>query len=394
MNGERYAQITGWGMAVPEKVLTNADLARVVDTSDEWILSRTGIRERHIVASEKESTATLALRTARAALLVADVAPTQLDLVIVATATPEYAFPSTASLVQDALGAANAGAFDLSAGCSGFIYALSLASNVIRGGGAEHVLVIGAETLSRITDWTDRNTCVLFGDGAGAVVVSARPERCGVLASVLGSDGSGGDLLILPAGGSHAPASHETISNGGHFVKMNGREVFRFATTVIPKATEAVIQKAGWVLTDLALVIPHQANNRIIESAARRLNLPLDRFFNNLDRYGNTSSASIPIALCEAIAEGRVKAGDRLVLVGFGAGLTWAAAAVEWGVPVPVKPQPWPRRWLALLRFGLAAVRSLWLRGGRRVYNWLLGPVGKDDWRGKLRQWMGRWWKK
>jgi len=394
MNGERYAQITGWGMAVPEKVLTNADLARVVDTSDEWILSRTGIRERHIVASEKESTATLALRTARAALLVADVAPTQLDLVIVATATPEYAFPSTASLVQDALGAANAGAFDLSAGCSGFIYALSLASNVIRGGGAEHVLVIGAETLSRITDWTDRNTCVLFGDGAGAVVVSARPERCGVLASVLGSDGSGGDLLILPAGGSHAPASHETISNGGHFVKMNGREVFRFATTVIPKATEAVIQKAGWVLTDLALVIPHQANNRIIESAARRLNLPLDRFFINLDRYGNTSSASIPIALCEAIAEGRVKAGDRLVLVGFGAGLTWAAAAVEWGVPVPVKPQPWPRRWLALLRFGLAAVRSLWLRGGRRVYNWLLGPVGKDDWRGKLRQWMGRWWKK
>lgn len=394
MNGERYAQITGWGMAVPEKVLTNADLARVVDTSDEWILSRTGIRERHVVASERESTATLALRAARAALLVADVAPAQLDLVIVATVTPEYAFPSTASLVQDALGAANAGAFDLSAGCSGFIYGLSLASDFIRSGAGQHVLVIGAETLSRITDWTDRNTCVLFGDGAGAVVVSARQERCGVLASVLGSDGSGGNLLILPAGGSRTPASHETVSNGSHFVKMNGREVFRFATTVIPKATETVMQKAGWARDDLALVIPHQANNRIIESAAKRLDLPLERFFINLDRYGNTSSASIPIALCEAIAEGRVKAGDRLVLVGFGAGLTWAAAAVEWGVPVPVKPQPWPRRWLALLRFGWAAVRSLWLRGGRRVYNWLLGPVGKDDWRGKLRKWVERRQKK
>jgi 3-oxoacyl-[acyl-carrier-protein] synthase-3 len=211
---------------------------------------------------------------------------------------------------------------------------------------------------------------------------------------VLGSDGSGGDLLILPAGGSRAPASHETLSNGGHFVKMNGREVFRFATTVIPKTTETVMQKAGWGLADLALVIPHQANNRIIESAAKRLNLPLDRFFINLDRYGNTSSASIPIALCEAIAEGRVKAGDRLVLVGFGAGLTWAAAAVEWGVPVPVKPQPWPRRWLALLRFAWAAVRSLWLRGGRRVYNWMFGSARKDDWRGQLRQRVDRWRKK
>jgi len=392
MNGERCAPITGWGMAVPERVLTNAELAKVVDTTDEWIVSRTGIQQRHVVASEKESTATLATRAARTALRVADLAPTQLGLVIVATATPEYVFPATASLVQDALGAANAGAFDLSAGCTGFIYALSIASDIVRSGGAEHVLVIGAETLTRITDWTDRNTCVLFGDGAGAAVVSACAGRCGVQATVLGSDGSGGDVLILPAGGSHTPTSHETVSSGGHFIKMNGREVFRFATTIVPKATEAVVEKAGWQLAEVSLVIPHQANIRIIESAAKRLGLPLDKFFVNLERYGNTSAASIPIALCEAINMGQVKAGDKLVLVGFGAGLTWAAAAIEWGVPTPVKPQPWPRRWFANLRFALATVRSIVRRVERRVYNWAMGPVRKDDWRGRLRQRIDRWW--
>lgn len=381
----RYAQIVGWGMCVPEKVLTNEDLARAVDTTDEWIVSRTGIKARRIATGERESTGALALRAAREALLVAGLAPAQLDLVIVATATPEYVFPSTASLVQDGLGASATGAFDLSAGCSGFIYGLSLAANAIRSGAADHVLVIGAETLSRITDWTDRNTCVLFGDGAGAVVVSAHTERCGVLATELGSDGSGGQLLIMPAGGSRNPASHETVSNGGHFIKMNGREVFRFATTQVPKATEAVVRKAGWEIADLNLIIPHQANTRIIESAAKRLNLPLDKFFINLDQYGNTSAASIPIALCEAIAAGRIRPGDRLVLVGFGAGLTWAAAAIEWGVPIPVKPQPLVRRLLARLHQGWARMRSTVLRTSRHVYNWLLGPVGRDDWRGKLR---------
>ena len=302
--GMRYAQITGWGMAVPEKVLTNDDLARVVDTTDEWIVSHTGIRQRH-VAGEKESTSSLAVRAAREALLVADVAPAQIDLVIVATVTPDYPFPATSSLVQDALGAANAGAFDLGAGCSGFIYALSMAADVIRAGSAQHVLVIGAETLSRVVDWTDRNTCVLFGDGAGAVVVSACAERCGVLASVLGSDGSGGELLIVPGGGSRLPASHESVASGSHFAKMNGREVFRFATTMMPKATQQVTAKAGWQTADLALIIPHQANARIIDSAIKRLGLPNDRFFMNIDRYGNTSAASIPIALCEAIAAGQ-----------------------------------------------------------------------------------------
>jgi 3-oxoacyl-[acyl-carrier-protein] synthase-3 len=383
---ERYAQITGWGMYVPERVLTNDDLTRVVDTSGEWIVSHTGIRERHIVVDAKETTASMAVRAAREALLVANVPPNRIDLVIVATITPEYPFPSTASLVQDMIGATRAGAFDLSAGCSGFIYALSLASDAIRAGSANHVLVIGSETLSRVTDWTDRNTCVLFGDGAGAVVVSACAERCGVMAASLGSDGSGAEVLILPGGGSRIPATHESVSNGEHFIKMNGREVYRFATTVIPKATEAVVQKAGWQLSELARVIPHQANSRIIESAIKRLGLPPDKVFINLDRYGNTSAASIPIALCEAIAEGQIKAGDKLVMVGFGAGLTWAAAALEWGVPVPLKPRPPWRRSLATILFGWAGIRSVVRRGLRHVYNWILGPIGKDDWRGRLRR--------
>jgi 3-oxoacyl-[acyl-carrier-protein] synthase III len=386
----RHAQITGWGMYVPERVLTNQELERVLDTTDEWIVSRTGIRERHIVASEKESTATLATRAAREALVVANLAPTDLDLVIVATVTPEHLFPATASLVQNALGAAKAGAFDLSAGCSGFVYALNVGTGYIKAGLAEHVLIVGAETLSRVTDWTDRNTCVLFGDGAGAVVLSACSEPCGVLATVLGSDGSGGDLLILPAGGSKRPASHETITNGEHFVKMNGREVFRFATQVMARATEQVAEKAGWDLTKLNLVIPHQANTRIIEAAVKRLNMPHDKFFVNLDRYGNTSSASIPIALCEAIACGRVQEHDRLVFVGFGAGLSWAAAAVEWGPPEP-KPYPQAHRALQSIRFAWAAVRSSWLRLARGVYNLLLGPVDSDNWRGRLRHRVDRW---
>jgi 3-oxoacyl-[acyl-carrier-protein] synthase-3 len=383
--GVRYAQITGWGMAVPEKVLTNDDLSQVVETTDEWIVSHTGIRQRH-VAGEKESTSTLAVRAARAALQVADIAPAQIGLVIVATVTPDYPFPATSSLVQDALGASNAGAFDLAAGCSGFIYALSMAADAVRSGSIQHVLVIGAETLSRVVDWTDRNTCVLFGDGAGAVVISACGERCGVLASVLGSDGSGGELLIVPGGGSRLPTTHETVASGHHYAKMNGREVFRFATTVMPKATQQVAAKAGWQTNDLTLIIPHQANARIIDSAIKRLGLPSERFFVNIDRYGNTSAASIPIALCEAIAGGKVKTGDKLVLVGFGAGLTWAAIALEWGLPIPARPRPWFRRsWTGFL-FWWAGVRSLFLRTERHTYNWVMGPVGKDDWRGKLRR--------
>ncbi len=377
MNGQRYAQITGWGMCVPEKVVTNEDLSRVVDTTDEWIYSITGIQERRIVADDKESTATLATRAAREALLVAAYACTS------GSGDRRHGDARVHLPIDGIAGAGCArrsqcGRIRPGAGCSGFIYALSLAANVIRSGSAEHVLVIGSETLSRIVDWTDRNTCVLFGDGAGAVVVSACDEGCGVLASVLGSDGSGGELLIVPAGGSRCPTSHETVRNGDHFIKMNGREVFRFATTIMPKATEAVVKKAGWQMTDLSFIIPHQANSRIIESAIKRLGLPKDRFFVNVDRYGNTSAASIPIALCEAITEDRIHPGDKLVLVGFGAGLTWAAAAVKWGVPQPVRRPVWFRRLIASLVFGSARARSWLRRTERRAYDRLMGPEGSE----------------
>jgi 3-oxoacyl-[acyl-carrier-protein] synthase-3 len=390
-SGARYAQITGWGSCVPEKVLTNEALARLVDTSDDWITRMTGIKERRVVGSERETTALLAARAGRDALMVAGLPPSRLDLIIVATATPEYTFPSTASVDQDALGAASAGAFDLSAGCSGFIYALNMAIGYVLSAMADHVLVIGAETLSRITDWSDRNTCVLFGDGAGAVVVSACTDRCGVLATELGSDGSGGELLILPAGGSRQPTSIDTVSKGGHFIKMNGREVFRFATTVMPRATENVVKKAGWQISDIKLIIPHQANTRIIESAAKRLGLPMDKFFINLERYGNTSAASIPIALTEAVSQGRVRPGDKLVLVAFGAGLTWGAAAVEWGLPPARTTKTWLDRLLAQIDLFFASTRSWILRTERHAYNWAMGPVGKDDWRGRMRQRIDHW---
>jgi 3-oxoacyl-[acyl-carrier-protein] synthase-3 len=357
-------------MSIPKRIMTNHDWAELVDTSDEWIRSRTGIAERRI-ASEGESTLTLALEAAYQALDVAKLSPAQLDLIIVATITPEHIFPATACLVQDQLGAVNAGAFDLSAGCSGFIYGLSMASDTIRTGSCHHVLVIGAETLSRIVDWTDRNTCVLFGDGAGAVVVSASETPGGILSSVLGSDGSGGDHLIIPAGGSKLPTSHETVDQKLHYTRMNGREVFRFATRTMDKATRQACEKANIRLEDIKLFVPHQANSRIIQSAARSLKLQDDLVFSNLDRYGNTSGASIPIALCEAIEAGRVHRNDHLVLVGFGAGLTWGATVIQWGVPLPVSPAPWWLRMFRWLYYRWARVRSWTARQRRAAEDWL-----------------------
>lgn len=366
----RYAHVCGWGMSVPDRVMSNDDWAQLVDTSDEWIRTRTGIVERHM-AAEGETTFTLSLDAARQALQVAKISPAQLDLIIVATVTPEHVFPATACLVQDSLGAMNAGAFDLSAGCSGFIYALSLAADSIRAGSYQHVLVIGSETLSRIIDWNDRDTCVLFGDGAGAVVVSASEMPGGILSSALGSDGSGGDHLIIPAGGSKLPPSQETLEEGLHYVRMNGREVFRFATRTMDKATRLACQKANVPLDDVKLFIPHQANIRIIKSAARSLKLDSDRVVTNLDRYGNTSAASIPIALVEAIESGRVHRNDYLVLVGFGAGLTWGAITLQWGVPLPVKPAPWYVRMYRWLYYRWARVRSWGARQRRRAEDWL-----------------------
>jgi 3-oxoacyl-[acyl-carrier-protein] synthase-3 len=366
----RYAHISGWGMSVPENVMTNDDWAQRVETSDEWIRSRTGIAERRI-AVEGETTFTLSLNAARKALDVAKISPTQLDLIIVATITPEHLMPATACLVQDSLGAVNAGAFDLSAGCSGFIYALSLAADTIRAGSNQNVMVIGGETLSRIIDWNDRNTCVLFGDGAGAVVVSGSELPGGILSSALGSDGSGGDHLILPAGGSKIPPSHEALEEGLQYVRMNGREVFRFATRTMDKATRLACQKANVPLDNVKLFVPHQANIRIIKSAARSLKLDNERVVTNLDRYGNTSAASIPIALVEAIEAGRVHRNDYLVLVGFGAGLTWGAIMLQWGVPLPVKPAPWYLRMYRWLYYRWARLRSWGARQRRRAEDWL-----------------------
>jgi 3-oxoacyl-[acyl-carrier-protein] synthase-3 len=362
-----YAHITGWGMAVPSRVLTNQDLEKMVDTDDAWIQSRTGIHQRHI-ASEEESTATLAKDAALNALRVANLNPADIELIIVSTSSPEHIFPATACLVQDRIGAIHAGAFDLSAACSGFIFALNMATQAIRSGSIHNAVVIGAETLSRFVDWEDRNTCILFGDGAGAFVLQAGDEPGGLLTAVMRSDGSGGDLLSLPAGGSHMPASADTILNKQHTIHMNGREVFRFATRVIAQATREAVASAQLKLEDVQLVIPHQANLRIIEAAMRGLEIPADQYFINIERYGNTSTASIPIATCEAIQQGRLQSGDNTVFVGFGAGLTWGAAMVRWTGPFLPHRHIYPtsyRLWVV--------VRSQLLRLVRRIEGWIWG---------------------
>ncbi len=328
-----YAHITGWGMAVPEKVLTNDDLTKMVETNDKWIRERTGIRERHIAADE-QTAASLGAEASIQALTVANLAPTELDLIICSTSSPEHIFPATACIIQDQIGATKAGAFDLLAACTGFIYALDMAAQAIRSGSAKNVLVVGAETLSRFVDWKDRNTCILFGDGSGAFVLQASEKPGGVMGSVLHSDGSGSDLLTIPGGGSKHPASDLTVHAGLHFIHMDGKEVFRFATRVMAQATTEALESSGWNVEDLALIIPHQANLRIIDAAARSLKLPIEKFMVNLDRYGNTSTASIPIATVEAIQQKRINPGDRIVFVGFGAGLTWGALAAEWSGPL------------------------------------------------------------
>lgn len=354
----RYAHITGWGMSVPDKILTNDEISKMVDTNDEWIVSRTGIHERRIAGPEN-STTSLAVEASFRALEIANLHPGDLDLVIVSTSSPDFIFPSTASLVQDRIGAINAGAFDLLAACTGFIYAMNLGSQAIKSNAAENVLVIGSETLTRYVDWKDRNTCILFGDGAGAFVLQASEEEGGVLSAVLRSDGSGGDLLSVPASGSRYPASLQTIYDGLHYIQMNGREVFRFATRVMSEATQETISATELTIDDINLLIPHQANQRIIEAAARGLNYPMDKVMVNLDRYGNTSTASIPIATVEALDQGRLNPGDHAVLVAFGAGLTWGATLVKWTGPLPYKKKVSPRLypWSARMRSVLARLR-------------------------------------
>jgi len=336
---EQYARITGWGMYVPERILTNHDLEQMVDTNDEWIFSRTGIRERRIVG-EGETTVSMSLAAGREALDKAGLRAADLDLIIVATSTPDYLCPSASSILQHRLGAKKAAAFDLVAGCTGFVYGLVTASQFIQSGLYQRVLVVGAETVSMGVDWTDRNTCVLFGDGAGAVVMQASSSRTGILASELGSDGSGWDAMVLPGGGSAKPFSQEVLDNGENFLRMDGRRVFRFATRIMSESVRRVVSESGVPWDDIKLVIPHQANARIIDFAVRRMRLDPDKVMINLDRYGNTSAASIALALYEAVEQGRLQPGDHVVLVGFGAGLTWATAVLHWeptgaeGIPV------------------------------------------------------------
>jgi 3-oxoacyl-[acyl-carrier-protein] synthase-3 len=310
----RNVGILGTGSYVPERILSNQDLERMVETNDEWIVTRTGIRERRI-AAEGETTTDLALKAARAALEASGVAPEEIGLVIVATITADRSFPSTACRLQERLGLPRAAAFDLSAACSGFIYALSAASQSIASGVCRHALVVGAERLSSITDYTDRNTCVLFGDGAGAVVLGPVEEGRGFRSFELGADGTGGDLLTL---------------NDKGCIAMNGREVFKFAVRIMGSAAEEALSKAGLTKADIDLLVPHQANIRIIDAALERLDLPADKCMVNLHRYGNVSAASIPLALDEAVRGGRVNPGDCVVLVGFGGGLTWGASVLIW----------------------------------------------------------------
>ena len=326
---EKAVGIIGIGSFVPEKILTNKDLEKIVDTNDEWISERTGIKVRHIVA-DGENTSDIAAKAAERALKDAGLTADDIDLIVVATATPDMLFPATACLVQNKLKAGKAAAYDLAAGCSGFMYAIVTASQFIKTGLYKHVLVIGAESLSRILDWTDRNTCVLFGDGAGAVVLSEVPEGYGILGSNLGADGSGGDLLCLPAGGTSRPATEETVRERLHFVHMAGNEVFKFAVKVMGEAALNALEHAKIDTSEVDWLIPHQANIRIIQSAAKRLKMPMEKVIVNVDRYGNTSSASIPIALEEAIHDGRIKSGQVIAMVGFGAGLTWASAVMRW----------------------------------------------------------------
>ena len=325
----RSVSITGVGSYVPAKVLTNQDLEKMVETTDEWITSRTGIKERRLAATD-EYTSDLATKAAQRAMKMAGVTADQLDLIIIATITPDMPFPSTACLVQQKLGARRAAAFDLEAACSGFIYGLEIGQQFIMSRTYDTVLVIGAEKLSTVVDWQDRNTCVLFGDGAGAVIMQNRPSSHGLLTAVMGADGNKSELLAMPGGGSRCPASLQSVQNRLHYLRMDGKETFKNAVQAMMTAAQEVLRRCELTIGQIKCVIPHQANRRIIDAVGDRLGATADQVFVNLDRYGNTSAASVAIALDEAVSSGKVARGDVILLVVFGAGLTWGAAVIEW----------------------------------------------------------------
>ncbi|MCP4631890.1 MAG: ketoacyl-ACP synthase III [candidate division Zixibacteria bacterium] len=324
-----YSEVIGTGHSVPPRILTNQDLEKIVDTTDEWILSRTGIKERHI-ADENTSASTLASEASRIALRRAGILPDEIDLVLVATVTPDMPFPSTSAIVQSNIGAINAAVMDVSAGCTGFIYGLSMADSYIKSGMFKTILVVGVEILSKVTDWTDRSTCILFGDGAGAVVLRATTEKIGILGTFIKADGRHGNLLMMPGGGSVNPASQKSVDLRLHFLKMSGNEVFKVAVRSMNEATQKILDKTGLKAEDINMLIPHQANLRIIKATADRLKIPKEKVYVNIQRYGNTSSASIPIALDEIRSNGNYKSSSPLLLVAFGAGFTWGSAAITW----------------------------------------------------------------
>jgi len=327
----RPVGIAGVGAYLPERIITNEELTKLVDTSDEWIVSRTGIRERRKVA-DNEATSDLGTRAAKQALERAGITPDEVDLIIVGTVTPDMAFPSTACLIQDNLKAGKAAAFDLSAACSGFLYSLSVGYQYVATGQYDTVLVVAAEAMTRILNWEDRNTCVIFGDGAGAAVLRPASEGEGFLSFELGAEGAGGDLLKQPAGGSRMPLTLEVLESKAQYLQMSGNEVFKFAVRVMGDAALRAIEKAGLTKEDVDVLIPHQANTRIIDSAVKRLGISPEKVVVNLDRYGNMSSASIPVALAEAVQDGLIKKGDYVVMVGFGAGLTWGSCVIKWSI--------------------------------------------------------------
>lgn len=328
-NSGLRAKIMGTGSCLPEKILTNHDIEKIVDTSSDWIIDRTGISSRRIAADD-EAASDLALVASELALEAAGVSPEELDLILVGTFTPDSPFPTVGNILQARLGAVNAVGFDVSATCSGFLYVLSIVDAYVRSGRYKKILAVGVDVLSKVLDWTDRGTCILFGDGAGAAVIEPSVNSSGIIDVGIGSDGTLGDILYLPGGGSRIPASNESVANRDHFIKMNGNEVFKVAVKTMERISIEILEKNNIEPSDISIMIPHQANVRIIQAVAKRLDMPMDKVFINLDKYGNTSAGTIPIAIDEAVREGRLKEGDIILMAAFGGGLTWASALYRW----------------------------------------------------------------
>jgi 3-oxoacyl-[acyl-carrier-protein] synthase III len=360
------AHIIGWGKYLPNQIVTNAELAQSIGVDADWVKTRTGIEQRHI-ADPKQASAEMATLAARAALASADISSAQVDLIIVATSTPDYLFPSTACLVQDALGAHNAGAFDLGAGCSGFVYALVVAERFIRTSAYRYILVIGVETISRVMDLNDKNIRPFFGDGAGAVVLTGSEDAGGLLSFSLSADGSGGDLLMLPGGGSRNPASQEVLEHGWQYGRMDGRGVFRYGVRAMPWLARDALRKAHLKIDDIDLFIPSQTNTTLIQQVAARLHIPNEKTFVNVSRTANISAAAVPVALCDAIQAGRVQTGNRLLIAVSGAGLTAASLVWQWSQPLPLKPMPLVNRFFHALWDAQAAFRSRFFRLEHRL---------------------------